>query len=52
MAEFEGGVIFCPLCCSKIDLVREDMTVFECYNCGQRWGMTIDPDRLAQYSIA
>ena len=50
--EFRGGILFCPCCCSPLDLMDPDQTAFECVNCSQTWSMLVDVERLANASIA
>jgi len=49
--EFRGEILFCPCCCSPVDVSVPGQTGFECVNCGQTWTMAVNSERQAEFSI-
>lgn len=48
-----SGIVFCPMCCSNVDVLAFDGDVVElmCNSCEQVWTMLIEVERFAQHSI-
>lgn len=50
MPEF-SAIIFCPLCCSTIDVVESGQQSHECVSCGTEFTVNLDPDKVAEHSL-
>jgi hypothetical protein len=47
MSKLVSVIVFCPCCCSNIDLIEADGTDVEVScECGQTWTMKLDEERL------
>ncbi len=53
-AELVSGILFCPVCCSNVDVVAPNFSVqeFECESCQQTWTMRVLESRLASHSMS
>ena len=50
-SKFFSAIVFCPLCCSQVDVMKSGVQELDCGACGQTWTMDVDPDRVAAHSL-
>lgn len=53
MDEVKQHIVFCPVCCSNVDVEGRDgqRVEVECGSCGQPWQMELDSDRITKHSM-
>jgi hypothetical protein len=44
-------ILVCPCCASTVDAKDDGTESFTCTVCAQQWVMTLDVDRLHQFSL-
>lgn len=45
-------IVVCPCCASPVDApVSDEPEKLDCEVCGQKWTMTVDRDRHAEYAL-
>lgn len=51
MSEFAGAILYCPVCCTNVDVDEAGQQEFECDTCRTKWSVTVDPEITAAHSM-
>ena len=46
-----SAVLFCPVCCSTIDVTEEGEQELQCVSCETEFKMKVDPKVIAAHSM-
>jgi len=49
--EFNGAIIYCPVCCTNIDATEDGEQSFECNNCETKFTVVIDKEKVAVHAM-
>jgi hypothetical protein len=48
---FAGAIVYCPTCCSNMDIDEEGWVDVTCNNCSTQFKVKIDRRIIAEYSM-
>lgn len=49
--EFEGAIVYCPVCATNDDAYRWGVNEMTCTNCETEWTVDLVPERVHAHSM-
>jgi hypothetical protein len=49
--QWQGAILYCPVCCTNVDVTEPGEQSFECTSCGTKWSVTVEAKIVAEHSM-